>query len=218
MAFIERPLFVLTLSVMIGMGYANINLGMKMKLLQGKRSSISLRSCKGHIKHLREIPQFCIRYFFSPSDAHTPFLKSRLHYIMFLLFFVIYSVSPLKICADRTLKGLLQDSDAASIRIIIVERVLSLMSDRLPSKGLFSSDDADVEMMIKKKRALLRSFTLLFLLLMAVAAHVAAKLYLCSNLIIDPCRFRFSQSSEHINIADVYLSPHSGLSPPHLLS
>ena len=164
------------------------------------------------------MPQFCITYFFSPSETHTPFLKSRLHYIMFLLFFVIYSISPLKICADRTLKGFLQDTEAAAIRIVIVDNILNLMSDRLPSESWFSSDDADVEVMVKKKRALLRSFTLFFLLLMAIATHIAARFNMRSDLILDHNRFRFSRSSEHVNIIEVYLSPHSGLSPPHLLS
>jgi hypothetical protein len=183
-----------------------------------KKSINSPQGDRAVLMFLREMTHHCRKFLFTNPEAHTPFLKSRFHYIMFLLFFVIYSVSPLKICADRTLKGLLQDSEAASIRIVIIERVLSLMSDRLPSEGLFSSDDADVEVMVKKKRALLRSFTLLFLLLMAIAAHVAARFYLRNDLIIESDRFRFSRSSEHISIIEVYRSPHSGLSPPHFLS
>jgi len=183
-----------------------------------KKEIISLKRIQVYVKHLREIPQFCIKYFFSPSEAHTPFLKSRLHYIMFLLFFAVYSTSPLRMTSDSSLRGLQENSEAASIRIVMVERVLNIMSDRLTSEGLISSGDADVEIMVKKKRALLRSFTFFFLLLMAIAAHVAAKLYRDSDLIIVTGRFRFSRSSEHIKIYDVYLSPHSGLSPPYLLS
>lgn len=178
-----------------------------------KKSIIPIESLHRHLTLLREMAQSFMKYFSIASDAHTPFLKSRLHYLMFLLFFIIYSTSPLRMTSDSSLKGLLQDSEAASIRIVMVERVLSLMSDRLTTEGLNSSDDADVEVMVKKKRALLRSFTLLFILLMAIATHIAARLYLRNDLIIESDRFRFSRSSEHINIIEVYRSPHSGLSP-----
>lgn len=190
-----------------------------MTVLRDIKGVISLRSLERHRAHLRELTQLCAKYLFSPSEAHLPFLRFRLHYIMFLLFFVVYSVSPLKMCSDRTLRGLLQDSEAASIRIVIVERVLALMLDGLTSaEGLVSSDDADIEVMVKKKRALLRSFTLLFLLLMAIAAHVAARLNLFSALALGRSCFPFSRSSEHIKISDAYHSPHSGLSPPYLLA
>ncbi|MBI5075298.1 MAG: hypothetical protein HZB62_09080 [Nitrospirae bacterium] len=189
-----------------------------MSVTQHQESIISLEGRPAFFTLLREMTHHCRKFLFTNPEAHTPFLKSRLHYIMFLLFFVVYSVSPLKICADRTVKGLMQDSEAASIRIVIVERILSLMSDRLLSESWFSSDEADVEVMVKKKRALLRSFTLFFLLLMAIATHIAARLYLGTDLIIDPSRFRFSRSSEHINIIEVYRSPHSGLAPPYLHS
>ncbi|MDP2158121.1 MAG: hypothetical protein Q8K68_10490 [Nitrospirota bacterium] len=184
-----------------------------------KKSIISIQRPDGFIAHLREIAQLFKKSVFFRYDAHIPFLKSRLPYIMFVLFFTVYAVSPLRMAADSSLKGLQQNSAASSARIMLVERLLEKLTDVTSLNELNISDDAStLEVMVKKKRALLRSFTLLFLLLMAIAAHSAAKFIISNELITPPNRFRHSQSTEHINISDVYLSPHSGLSPPYLLS
>lgn len=189
-----------------------------MKASARKQSIFSFLSIQRHLGHLRKMPQFCVKYCFSPSEAHTPFLKSRLYYVIFMLFYFVYVVSPLKVCADRTLKGLLQDSEAASIQIVLVERVLNLITNRLSAEALFSFDDADVEVMVKKKRALLRAFTIFFLLLMAITTHIAARYSQRSDHIMLPKHFPQSHNAEHISIAEVYRSPHSGLAPPCLLS
>jgi len=190
---------------------------MKMNVSLYKESIISLPSIQGRLTQMREIAQRCKKDIFFRYDAHMPFLKSRLHYILFLLFFLLYSLSPLRMSSDRLLKGLQENSETASIRIMLVEKFMDLLTDRLSLDGLDNTDDADVEVMFKKKRALLRSATLFLLLLITIVSHIGARYY---SLRSDPGtgsgRFRHARCLEPFNTLDVYLSPHSGLAPPVL--
>ena len=167
---------------------------------------------------MRVMTQQVSEYVSFHTDAQLRFLKFRLHYILFLLFFAVYAISPLKVCSDRTLKGLLQDSETASIKIVMIEKVLNYITDRLSLDELMNYDDGDVEVMVKKKRALLRAITLLFILLIATAAHIASRFRPEDNFIVVCEHFLPARCPETIRISEVYLSPHSGLSPPYLLS
>ncbi len=189
-----------------------------MSVSQSNKTIFSLRTIQGHLRSLREMPHYCVKYALSAAESHTPFLKSRLPYMLFLAFFVLYSLSPLRISSDRLLKGLQENSESSCIRIILVEKFLDMLTDKLSLDGLDNSDDADIEVMVKKKRALLRAFTQLFLLLIAIASHIGARYYLRNEPLKHSSRFGHSHYSEYFNILEVYHSPHSGLAPPYLLS
>lgn len=178
-------------------------------------SFLCIHRCSGNLRGMAQPHEKSV-FFRTITNALSP--KSRLLYIVFLLFFATFTLSPLKICTDRTIKGLMQDSEEAVMRIVVVEKILNLMADRLPLDGLNNSDAADLEMMLKKKRAVLRAFTIIFLLLITIVAHIAARFYPSNDLIAALYRFRQFRCSEHITISEVYLSPHSGLAPPSLLS
>lgn len=147
--------------------------------------------------------------------AQTPlFHRSKFFIsILFLIFFFIYTVSPLKLHLNNVHDGFSTSTNYVGFSLLFVEHMLGVLLDDFAAAA--NDINADDEVLVRKKRALFGSLIRFLMLLIALHA-LFAKMLGFSNA--DENEHCYSFISEHSNVCKtsaVYLSPHSGLAPPY---
>ncbi len=129
----------------------------------------------------------------------------------FLIFFLIYAVSPLKLHLNNAHDGFLSGQTYVGFSLLFVEHMLGVLLDD------FAADDAyeDDEMFVKKKRAIFRSLTRLLMLLIALLALFAKMLGFGKDDENQQCSSYVAEHRDICKTSAVYLTPHSGLAPPY---